>query len=687
MHTAATSVFMPASESAAISEEPTAVAAAPPRALTPFQRLTMLFTNLPTPLAHLSDATLAATGGMTNFASLALRSRSGANTAAAAGGPPPEQDPRKSSAHVDAAAAATAAMAIAHLTPNFLVFLRDTPLDSSLGLHGPITPQRILEHTAQHGIDWQQDGSVSARHIMVVNAAPGWSFTRMAGFPCHTAFYLIFPRHETRSPMRAQYIDQFTEHVAGQHKQSDANKLSNWGWRLMRYPSQLVLSTASRGTTSSNAREKWLTARSIIIAARAAGLPGWDIIEEHMVVSVKTSGGWLRGPKPTTQFTIRVPPHPRFLAAVADISRTSAQLKTRLGWTAEYAKQPNCMQDVPVLPTAASAREAAKAQQTPAVTPPVTEAAPATATPTPATSLLTNVLPSVASPRPPSRFYFYHIDEHGSVFLEDDTTKTTAVQPLRDARTLNVLYAQMRAAQTTVQERARTDANLAALPVAIPLASCLADEAARSQVFGTLPLARIPATYPFLSPCAGEWNFIRCAVVPHVFRSLAVDPRPNAPWLLTYAGNLTHTFQPDQLVVDSTGRLFHPMPTPLKLPTPNAAADVTDDAPAATPELGLITSAVAQELVLREEEFTREEVEYAIQQQEETRRLTIEVHEEFLRRMESSPSVLGRTTADAWIRSRVQQQMAQLGLERVRSKYVIVWQGQAHRIHVVDRVG
>ena len=59
--------------------------------------------------------------------------------------------------------------------------------------------------------------------------------------------------------------------------------------------------------------------------------------------------------------------------------------------------------------------------------------------------------------------------------------------------------------------------------------------------------------YPFLSPCAGELNFVRAADRPIVFHRLRGDE-------LVYAATLTCSFKPAALGVSTDGRLYHTAP-------------------------------------------------------------------------------------------------------------------------------
>ncbi len=57
--------------------------------------------------------------------------------------------------------------------------------------------------------------------------------------------------------------------------------------------------------------------------------------------------------------------------------------------------------------------------------------------------------------------------------------------------------------------------------------------------------------YSFLSPCAGELNFLRARDRPIVFHSL----RDNQ---LVYAAHLEQRLEPGELRVSAAGRLYHP---------------------------------------------------------------------------------------------------------------------------------
>jgi hypothetical protein len=61
------------------------------------------------------------------------------------------------------------------------------------------------------------------------------------------------------------------------------------------------------------------------------------------------------------------------------------------------------------------------------------------------------------------------------------------------------------------------------------------------------------AAFPFVSPCAGELNYVRAEVTPIVFRRLANGS-------LHANGAIVVPFDPHTLRVDAEGRLFHGAP-------------------------------------------------------------------------------------------------------------------------------
>ncbi|NWH69915.1 CH082 protein, partial [Piaya cayana] len=90
---------------------------------------------------------------------------------------------------------------------------------------------------------------------------------------------------------------------------------------------------------------------------------------------------------------------------------------------------------------------------------------------------------------------------------------------------------------------------------------------------------RYEAEFPFLSPCGGERNFLRCDDLPVVFTHLSGGPGKSR--ILSYGGagdRLAVPFQPEKLAMGpANGRLYHP-------------------GPARAGGLGLVRSALAAEL-------------------------------------------------------------------------------------------
>jgi len=70
-----------------------------------------------------------------------------------------------------------------------------------------------------------------------------------------------------------------------------------------------------------------------------------------------------------------------------------------------------------------------------------------------------------------------------------------------------------------------------------------------------------PRTFPYISHCGHERNFIRCDDLPVVFTELVSHPAADSAdtYHLTYAGGtLSVVFQPEQVVMlPETGRVYH----------------------------------------------------------------------------------------------------------------------------------
>lgn len=675
------------------------------RPMSTFQRLSMLFNNLPGPKPAADTESV----GRVDSATTVHRTTNLSSASASAFAPTTPIVPSASVASTAAvkAAYATASVVTSLITPQFLVFLRS----GSEPDQTPVTAASLLAFARAQGIDWDADGGISARHILVVSG-PESHLTRMAGFPCSLAFYVTFPPHETRSNTRVKYMERF---VAGGGMQAD--KVAGWGWRFMRYPSQLQLCTTLGQRSMTAQPSKPMSPRTILSTARATGLPGWDVLDETMVVQQKSTT-WMRysgAAKSPVQYVLRVPPHPRYLQAVADIIRTSAQLREKLGWTAEYNMTNGVLQDVPALPlnkpmtNAATQKPAtAAAQAPPAVTaPPAVAASPAAVplVPSPSTPLVASPSSS-RSVVAPTRFWFYVLTSDGRLFLEEsqpkrDSTGVRVGLGLKDRKALNVIWSQLRESKEVLTRTGILAAH-AQLPVPIPIGSPLGQEAAASfkprqttdaqdhslpasivppSPAATLPLSQVLPHYPFLSLCAGELNFIRTEATPIVFKALVpVAPATSrshgsTSYALQYAGDLSSPFLPGSLCVDATGRLFHPAP-----------AMPSIDGKAASPlaQWGLVSSHLAQELSLRDSPYTPRESSYLALRSEELRRATLEAGEDHQRMIELRPGELVGSKPHEWIGKKVAERMDELGLQKQLSRYALEWQGKTFRIGMID---
>ncbi|GJJ76195.1 hypothetical protein EMPS_08554 [Entomortierella parvispora] len=116
------------------------------------------------------------------------------------------------------------------------------------------------------------------------------------------------------------------------------------------------------------------------------------------------------------------------------------------------------------------------------------------------------------------RPYFYYIDIHGQLFLQDTHPKDLT-SCFKDPRFLDFFVPRIR-------------------PNTTPF----------------LP------EYPWQSPCGKEFNFVEAEDTPIVFHSLIQGQ-------LRWAGTRETEFKPDQLCISaSTGRIYHPLPSPFERP-------------------------------------------------------------------------------------------------------------------------
>ncbi|XP_021243287.1 UPF0598 protein C8orf82 homolog [Numida meleagris] len=126
------------------------------------------------------------------------------------------------------------------------------------------------------------------------------------------------------------------------------------------------------------------------------------------------------------------------------------------------------------------------------------------------------------SPAPRRREYFYWVDTHGRLYLDDAKVKNF-ITCFKDERFLAFFFRQLQPNRS----------------------------------------GRYEDAFPFLSPCGPEHNFVRCQDVPIVFTRVLAGDKGNAA-LLSYCGGgerLVVPFQPQFLTFcPENGRLYHPAP-------------------------------------------------------------------------------------------------------------------------------
>ncbi|KAM5281440.1 UPF0598 protein C8orf82 homolog [Ctenodactylus gundi] len=125
------------------------------------------------------------------------------------------------------------------------------------------------------------------------------------------------------------------------------------------------------------------------------------------------------------------------------------------------------------------------------------------------------------SPEPRTREYFYYLDHQGQLFL-DDSKRKNFITCFKDLRFLVSFFSRLRPNRS----------------------------------------GRYEASFPFLSLCGRERNFLRCEDRPVVFTHLLEEGR--GPSRLSYCGGgeaLTVPFEPSRLLpLAANGRLYHPAP-------------------------------------------------------------------------------------------------------------------------------
>jgi hypothetical protein len=337
-------------------------------------------------------------------------------------------------------------------------------------------------------------------------------------------------------------------------------------------------------------------------------------------------------------------------------------------------------------------------------------------------------IPSVrtAALSKPPRVYFYRMDEHGRVVL-DEASSSPSSSPsssaglllgLRDTRTLNIIMKNLRTSAGLLASEQRLRDRLD-MPVPVAAGSALtAATAASSSLPATVPLSAVPAAYPYVSLCAGELNFLRCDVLPVVFHTLlpptAASGRSSSSsssdHQLVYGGDCTMPFNPASLCVDNFGRLFHAFPllepattsstavassssTTPTLPSaavtatgadPSSPAAVTAAAPLPLIDLGLglVSSHLALELELREVPFSRAEMDYCVRVQEDARRMAIELTQQAQATTSSGSSA--NEAIERFVTTGLQAALARGTLRRTLSRFVCVWKGRSHRIALIE---
>jgi hypothetical protein len=167
-----------------------------------------------------------------------------------------------------------------------------------------------------------------------------------------------------------------------------------------------------------------------------------------------------------------------------------------------------------------------------------------------------------SSPLPLRRCYFYNIDLHGRLYLEESMPKNIT-SSIKDIRFLDFFFSRIKYINTNQIEY--------------------------------MQFYNIPANdYPFISICQNEWNFIRPACTPIIFHSL-VD---NEQYLLYGSNNksiLREPFNETSGIVVSkyNGMIYHTLTTHSYYPL-SRKAEVSEQQ--RQQQYGLIRSTVALSL-------------------------------------------------------------------------------------------
>jgi hypothetical protein len=174
-----------------------------------------------------------------------------------------------------------------------------------------------------------------------------------------------------------------------------------------------------------------------------------------------------------------------------------------------------------------------------------------------------------AQQQQPQRCYFYNIDLHGRLYLEENPIKNIT-SSIKDMKFLDFFFAHIKYINETHQEYMRQHD----IPV---------------------------EDYPFVSICQREWNFIRPAATPIVFHSL-ID---NEQILLYGSSNILLLREPldetSGIVISKvSGKLYHKLTThsyyPLSIRKRYPSLHLTTQQQQQQPQYALIRSTIALSL-------------------------------------------------------------------------------------------
>ncbi|ELT94848.1 hypothetical protein CAPTEDRAFT_177483 [Capitella teleta] len=121
------------------------------------------------------------------------------------------------------------------------------------------------------------------------------------------------------------------------------------------------------------------------------------------------------------------------------------------------------------------------------------------------------------------REYFYYIDHHGQLFLDDARMKNFT-SCFKETKFLHFFFSRLK----------------------------YNDSGSYNEDF------------PYMSPCGRERNYIRCDDLPIVFTKILQPEDPSEPTLFSYCGAnelLTVPFHPEKIcMLPESGRIYHPGP-------------------------------------------------------------------------------------------------------------------------------